>query len=304
MLEIGGSTLPLARIRDQESRRLAGVDVWREDLLRIKACGFDAVDLVDSWLRVDLLDSGELDLLRSVFDATGVCLLGVSVVRASVIEPERGSSNLKRTLAAVDAAARLGSPLISIGFHRELSGPQQREHFWVAPHPEDSDSDENLALACTRVVAICNRAAEHSMLVSLELHESTLLDRSDRVLHLLDRAAAPNLGVNLDIGNLVRVPHDPAEPWRQTVDRLAPHVNYWHLKNYLRVEHESGLAMSTPCSIDMGEIDYRYALSVLLDNGYRGPLCLEHYGGDAFAAMQRGAGYLNRLLIELGQEAA
>ncbi len=113
--------------------------------------------------------------------------------------------HLQRTLAAIDAAARLGSPLISVGFHRQLTGPQKREHFWVAPHPEDSDADENFALACTRLVAICNRAAEHSMNVSLELHEATLLDRSERVLRLLDRTAASNLGVNLDIGNLVRV---------------------------------------------------------------------------------------------------
>ncbi len=142
------------------------------------------------------------------------------------------------------------------------------------------------------------------MNVSLELHEATLLDRSERVLRLLDRTAASNLGVNLDIGNLVRVAGEPAEPWRETVDRLAPHVNYWHLKNYLRVEHLSGIALSAPCSIDMGEIDYRYALSVVLGHGYTGPLCLEHYGGDAFAAMQRGANYLVGLLSELGKEAA
>ncbi len=121
MLEIGGSTLPLARLRDEESRRRAGADAWRADLLKIKACGFDTVDLVDSWLRVDLLDADQLDVLRSVFAETGVRLLGVSVIRASMIEPERGSANLQRTLAAIDAAARLGSPLISVGFHRQLT---------------------------------------------------------------------------------------------------------------------------------------------------------------------------------------
>jgi len=295
---IAGSSLPLALGGLESERRAAGPEAWRRDLQRLKHCGFDAMDLVDSWLRVDLLSVAEQTQLHQVLAETGIELVGVSVIRASVIDPEGGEAHLSRTLAAVEAAATLGAPVVGVGFHRQLAGPQLRQQFWVAPHPQDDPSPQNFELACRRLRMICDRAAMRSIEVSLELHESTLLDRSERVLRLIDGTNASNLGVNLDIGNLVRLPHELPEPWRETVDRLAPRVNYWHLKNYLRMEHLSGLVMSTPCSIDEGEIDYRYAVDAVLGSGYDGPLCLEHYGGDALAAMQRGALYLTDLLAQ------
>jgi hypothetical protein len=76
-------------------------------------------------------------------------------------------------------------------------------------------------------------------------------------------------------------------------------VNYWHLKNYLRLRHAGGLVLSTPCELAAGEIDYRMALEIVLGAGYSGPLCLEHYGGDALSAMKRGREYLQSLQLEL-----
>lgn len=302
MLEIAGSTLPLARRPSEESRRAEGPERWRADLRRVKDCGFTALDLVDSWLRVDLLDADRLEDLSDAMTEEGITPIGLSVVRASVIDPQDGEKNLGRTLSAIDAAARLRMPIVSVGFHRPLRDPQLRDHFWVVPHPEDEATDANFGLASERLRRLCDHASGHGIDISLELHEATLLDRSARILRLLDEVSAANLGVNLDIGNLVRVPHPMAEPWNETVERLAAHVNYWHLKNYLRFEHSTGLVMSAPVSIEAGEIDYRAALTTVLAAGYRGPLCLEHYGGDAFAAMQRGAGYLGEIVPLLTKE--
>lgn len=291
MTVVAGSTLPL--------RPGAGPAGWEPELQRLERGGFAAFDLVDAWLRVDRLTPRELAALRGVADGVGLTIAGVSVIRASVIDPRHGEANLERTLRALDAAAALGAGVVGVGFHRPLQGRQLEAPFWMVPHPEDDASDANVALAARRLGVVCDRAAALGLDVALELHESTLLDRSSRVLALLDAVGADNLGVNLDIGNLIRTPFPPAEPWRETAERLAPHVNYWHLKNYVRLEDASGSALTAPCPLGDGELDYRWAVATVLAAGYRGPLCIEHYGGDALWAMTRGREYLDALLAEL-----
>ena len=291
-LRIAGSTLPLASG--------ATPHAWAEQLARLQTAGFDAFDLVDGWLRIDELDEGGVRDLRSVIESLGLSLVGVSVIRASVIDPRDGEANLERTRRALHAAAGLGTTMVSIGFHRPLTGRQLDAPFWTVPHPEDDDGDANFALAVERLRGLSEEAQTLGIDVSLELHEATLLDRSDRVLRLLDGVDAANLGVNLDIGNLIRVPHRPPETWRATVSALAPRVTYWHLKNYQRLEHpDAGLVLSTPCALGEGEIDYRWALQTLIGAGYRGPLCIEHYGGDALWAMRRSREYLEDLVADL-----
>jgi sugar phosphate isomerase/epimerase len=300
-LQIAGSTLPLAAIAPSGSPMAhATPRDWADQLVRLRSVGFEAFDLVDGWLRIDELADRGVRGLHAVIDDLGLTLVGVSVIRASVIDPRSGRENLERTRRALHAAAGLDAPMVSVGFHRPLTGHQLEAPFWTVPHPEDDDGDANFALAVERLDALCDEAAALGIDVSLELHESTLLDRSTRVLRLLDGVRAPNLGVNLDIGNLIRVPFRPPEPWRDTVDALAPHVTYWHLKNYQRLEHPAaGLALSAPCALGEGEIDYRSALQTVTAAGYRGPLCLEHYGGDALWAMRRSHEYLSALLTEL-----
>lgn len=278
----------------------ADASSWEAELTRLKRCGFDTFDLVDGWLRVDRLSPDRLTQFKHATEAAELAIAGISVIRASVIDPRDGEVNVDRTLRALDAAAALDVGVVGVGFHRPLQGRQLEAPFWMVPHPEDDDSDENLDLATRRLRLVCDRAGELGIAITLELHESTLLDRSARVLRLIDAVGADNLGVNLDIGNLIRTPFPPAESWRDTVTSLAPHVNYWHLKNYLRLEDPTAAtALTTPCALGDGELDYRWAIAEVLGDGYRGPLCIEHYGGDALSAMSRGRAYLETLLTQM-----
>ncbi|HEX4806644.1 MAG TPA: sugar phosphate isomerase/epimerase, partial [Conexibacter sp.] len=225
--------------------------------------------------------------------AAGLALTGVSLVRASVIDPVDADANLELTLATLEASARLGVPLVSIGFHRPLQGAQLDGPFWMAPAPRDDAGDANFARAIERLAQIARRADQLGLEVSLELHEGTLLDRGERAVRLLDGVAAPNLGVNLDIGNLVRVPGPLVEPWQATLAACLGRINYWHLKNYVRLEQPAtGLALSAPCGLADGEIDYRTAIERAVEAGYRGALCIEHYGGDPLWVMRQARDYL------------
>jgi sugar phosphate isomerase/epimerase len=294
---IAGSTLPLPPAAP-------GCDGWASALTTLVACGFDSVDLVDSWVApADLGDDG-VAVLGEALAAAGLTLAGISVVRRSVIDPDSGSANLDHTLRTVDAAQKLGAPVVSIGLHRPLTAEQRRYPFWMVDSPRDARDEEIWALAAERIATIAGAADAAGVQIALELHEGTLIDSAAGALRLIEAIGLPNVGINLDLGNLVRVPAPLAEPWRETVERAAGRVNYWHLKNYVRLEHpRAGLVVSAPVALGDGYVDYGWALRRVLAAGYDGPLCVEHYGGDALWAMREGRRYLEHVLQRQGDSA-
>src|SRR4051812_31234283 len=84
MPTIAGSTLVLAgRVRERPLREL-GAAAWADELAELRDAGFDAIDLVDSWLAPGELAQEELRELAAVLADTGLRLAGTSVVRRSV----------------------------------------------------------------------------------------------------------------------------------------------------------------------------------------------------------------------------
>jgi sugar phosphate isomerase/epimerase len=78
-------------------------------------------------------------------------------------------------------------------------------------------------------------AAKLGIELSLEMFENGVLDRSDHVLAILEAAEPEKVGANPDLGNLLRSPWSLPESWERTVEKLAPRINYWHVKNGLRI---------------------------------------------------------------------
>lgn len=293
-LAVAGSTLALAR----PGGPAGGKDpaAWAEELAQIAELGFDHVDLVSAWVSPGELDEVGLGALGESLERAGLALTGISLVRASVIDPADGDANLELSHATLEAAARLGAPLVSVGFHRPLQGAQLDGPFWMSPAPLDDAGDANFAKAIDRLAELSARAAELDLQLSLELHEGTLLDRGERIGRIIDVVGAANLGVNLDLGNLVRVPGRPVESWQETLVACAAAVNYTHLKNYIRLEDPArGTSLSAPCGVADGEIDYRTVVDTLVAAGYRGALCIEQYGGDPFWVMQQARNYLESM---------
>jgi sugar phosphate isomerase/epimerase len=292
---IAGSTLVFAVRPREEPLREAGANAWADDLAELREAGFDAVDLVDSWLAPGYLSEGELRDLGAVLGDAGLRLAGISVVRRSVIDPRDGAANLDYTLRSLDAAAALGAPVVSIGFHRPLTPEQRAASFWLVDPPRDDRSDATWALAAERVGRVVARAEELGIAVSLELHEGTLLDSAAGALRVIELVGSPSLGVNPDLGNLIRVPEPLAAGWEETLRAVLPHTSYWHVKNYARVERP-GLVVSLPSELEAGHVDYRRAIGLALDAGYSGPICIEHYEGDALGAIARGRVYVEQVV--------
>lgn len=301
-VEIVGSVLALATQTPEAAidRRGLGPRRWRAELAGLRRAGFTVVDLVDGWLPLPDMTASELDDFGAVLAELGLRARGLNVSRCSVIDPERGSEFLEYTLRAVETTAALGLPVLSVGFHPQLSERHRGVMFWEVPSAADDRSDATWQLATERIAAVCAHAAERGLQISVELYEDSLVCTAADAQRLLDSVAAPNLGVNPDLGNTYRSATPQREPWLTTLRGCLPHLNYWHLKNYARHSASpQGPFSVVPTALGDGGIDYRIAVGEVLASGYTGPFVIEHYGGDALWMQERGRIYLERLVDDL-----
>ncbi|MFE3139856.1 sugar phosphate isomerase/epimerase family protein [Streptomyces scopuliridis] len=273
---------------------------WQRVLDEVAAEGFDHVDLTDSWLRPGDLSPARLAELSRTLKECGLGVSAISVTRRSVIDPDPGTAaaNTDYLLRSLDAAAELGTTVVCAGLHRPLTGAQRRAvWFWHEPGGADPAGDERTwALAVERLRTAGLRARELGLRLSLEMYEDTYLGTPESAVRLVREIGLSNVGINPDIGNLVRL-HRPVPPWEELLRPVLPYINYWHIKNYYRdFDPATGAYFTVPAPVEGGVIDYRLALELALAAGFDGPICTEHYGGDGLGVSARNRDYLRRVL--------
>jgi len=294
LLQFPGTTPDGGSVQD------APAPTWDAVLGEVAAEGFDHVDLTDSWLRPGDLSPARREELAHVLKRRELGISAISVTRRSVIDPDPAvaEDNLAYLLRTVDAAADLGATVVCAGLHRPLT-PAQRSAlwFWHEPGGADPEGDERTwALAVERLRAAGERAAHHGLRLSLEMYEDTYLGTPESAVRLVRDIGLPNVGLNPDLGNLVRL-HRPVRPWEELLRPVLPYVDYWHVKNYHRdFDPATGAYFTVPAPLEGGVIDYRRALEMALRAGFDGPICTEHYGGDGLGVSARNRDYLRRLL--------
>ena len=266
---------------------------------QLVSAGFDAVDLTDTFVPFGSLGGNDLEVVARELRRWSLSPMAVSVIRRSVIHPDedRARQNREYTEAALQAAARLGAPVVSIGLHCELSPRQvSAEWFWTEPGHRDPDDPRQWERAVARIQSLAARANDLGLELSLEMYEDTYLGSAASALQLLDDIDRSNVGLNPDTGNLVRA-HAPVEGWETLLKATLPRANYWHLKNYARShDPSSGAYFTFPTSLELGVINYRRGIELAQQAGYRGAYCLEHYGGDGLGVCASNKRYLLTLL--------
>jgi sugar phosphate isomerase/epimerase len=270
---------------------------WHETLREVSDLGFSHVDLTDSWLRIGDLSPARLGELSAVLGTLGLSVPAVSTARRSVIDPDHGLANLDYCHRVLDAAPAVGATLVSVGLFQALT-PAQRAAlwFWTVPGARDPDDPKVWALAVQRFRELGSHAAELGLQLSLEMYEDTYLGTPDSAVRLVNDIDLPNVGLNPDLGNLLRLQR-PIETWQDMLDKTLPYANYWHVKNYFRSEDPAtGVVLTTPAALEFGVMNYRAAIKQAVHGGYRGAFCTEHYGGDGLAVSARNRDYLRGLL--------
>lgn len=271
---------------------------WAATLAELAEVGFDRVEVNDNWLRVGDLTAERVDELAGAGRAAKVALGSVAIVRSSVTDPEHGEQNLAYSHRTLDSAARMGAGIVSIGFHQALTPAQkQAMWFWLEPGARDDPDDAaHFALVVRRVQELGRHAADLGLQLTLEMYEDTYLGTAESAVRMVTEVGLPNVGLNPDVGNLIRL-HRPLVDWAATYASVLPHANYWHIKNYFRDEDPAtGAVFSTPAPLELGLIDYRRTVRQAVALGFTGTFVCEHYGGDGIGVSAMNREYLRRIL--------
>jgi sugar phosphate isomerase/epimerase len=273
--------------------------VWADVLSEVKEAGFADADLTDSWVRPGDLSQARLAEFKDTADSVGIGVPVISAIRRSVIEEGKWEENLAYSHRTIDAAAELGCEVVSFGLHQAIT-PEQHKQLWfwtVEGYKDPEGNKEAWNNAVTRLRELGRHAAEVGVLLSLEMYEDTYLGTADSSVKLVQDIGLPNVGLNPDLGNLIRV-HRPIEDWREMVAKTLPYSNYWHMKNYIRDEDIArDMYVAMPAPMESGLINYREAFKVALSVGFQGILCTEHYGGDGLSVTASNQEYLRRHVL-------
>lgn len=275
----------------------ASPEIWAALLTPIVLAGFSEIEIPSAWLRLGDLPASRLNALVQVIRNLNLTVPGVSVVRESIIHPANWERNLKFSHRTIDAAATIGAKIVCFGLHDALL-PAQAEAlwFWTQPGTQKPADPSVRTHAVTRYRELAEHAKKLGLEISLEMYEDTYLGTADEAVALIEDIGHEAAGLNPDIGNIIRL-QCPVDTWEYMVTKTLPYANYWHVKNYIRMEDpQRGIVLTAPAPLEFGVINYRYAVRYAIHHGFKGAIVVEHYGGDGLSVGATNRDYLRRIL--------
>lgn len=286
------NTLPDGRsVQDQQ------VEEWADTLRDVVEAGFTELDPTDSWLRIADLSPERLDAFMALTRSMGLIIPAISTSRRSVIDAAHGDEYLAYGHRVIDTAKTIGAGAVSFGLFEPLTEAQKKAlWFWTVDGPKNPDDPAVWAKAVSRIRELGRHAEDVGIELSLEMYEDTYLGTADSAVRFVTDVSLPNVGINADLGNLVRL-HRPVEHWQAMMEKVAPFARYWHVKNYMRSEDPaSGVVITHPAPLESGIVNYRAAIRMALAHGFRSAFLCEHYGGDGLSVSAANRDYLRRIL--------
>lgn len=277
----------------------APVRHWADCLRQMRELGFDHIDPTDAWMPLQKLSDRRLEQFQQVLSDEGLGISSISMTRSSVIDRANGEQNLEDAHRLIDIAPQFGATIVNTGFMQALTEPQ-REALWFWLEEGHHDDPALRWTAVERIRELGEHAERSGIQVSLEMYEDTFLGTPDEAVRFLEDVDHSSVGLNPDIGNLIRL-HRPLGPLGGTpeemFEKVLPHSNFWHIKNYIRDEDpRTGSYHSAPVPLRQGYINYRKMIRRALDVGYTGPFCCEHYGSDSIGVCAENRDYIRQVL--------
>lgn len=269
--------------------------VWASQLRQVKELGVDQIDPTDAWLPLAKLSDERLEEFRRVLDGEGLSLASISMTRNSVVDVETGEQNLRDAHRFIELAPSFGVTVVNTGFMQATTEAQNKAiWFWLEDGHVDDPALRDLAIE--RVRELGDAAKAQGIQLSLEMYEDTYVGTADEAVSFITDVDHEAVGLNPDIGNLVRL-HREVEPWEDMFEKVLPHSNFWHIKNYTRdYDPATGAYSSAPMPLKYGYINYRKVIRRALDHGYTGPFCCEHYGSDSLGVIAENVQYIRQVL--------
>ena len=274
-----------------------------EYLRKVKDIGFDGIELgVDNFGGAEAAKDQVLELKRELDDAGTPCV----AIRAggSLCQPNVMDRSRERLKKAVEIASWIGADIVNTALSGPARNPQVSTGANGAPQSHGSSqmaTADDYARTAKALQEVGGMAGDNGVNITIEVHQHSIADNSRATLQLLELADSPYVHVNPDLGNVLWTYENPEESSEQCIDMLASRSKYWHCKNLQRmhipeVDHSYFLRVPLPD----GDIDYRYAISAMVEAGYEGYLAIEGANtGDQLHKDQRSLNYAQGLLAEL-----
>lgn len=273
----------------------APASVWASQMRQVRELGFDCIDPTDAWVPLGALSEVRVKDFRTALDDEGLSVSSISMTRNSVVDVKHGESNLAMAHRLIDLAPEFGATVVNTGFMQAVTPAQQAAlWFWLADGHKDDPALRPLAIE--RIRELGNHAEKNGIQLSLEMYEDTYVGTADDAVAFITDVNHAAVGLNPDIGNLVRL-HRPMPGYVEMFEKVLPFANFWHIKNYFRDEDtQTGSYASAPMPLKTGIINYRNVIRRALELGYSGPFCCEHYGSDSLGVCAENRDYIKQVL--------
>ena len=252
-----------------------------------------------------MLDQPDVASLRAELEDAGMPCVAIRG-GGSFIDPRTASRASKQWEQIIGFAAQIGAGVVNSTVGGSPSpdprgaGTYRGER--ISQGSSQTAREEDYERTARGLSGAAKVAADQGLEISIEIHQHTIADNSWSTLHLLELIDQPNVGINPDLGNIYWTYDIPEESCEDAIAALAPHCNYWHCKN-LNSVHIPDLEKSIllQALIPDGDIDYRFAISAMLDAGYSGYLAIEGMRlGDQFHGDGKSVAYVKSVAAELG----
>jgi sugar phosphate isomerase/epimerase len=231
------------------------------------ALGFDGVEI----LHVQMQDESNaaLQKLKRQAHSLGLALVGFSTHQGFVSPiPGVRIANVKKTMAQIEIAYRLGIPTMRINTGRwgtVASFDELMVKKGIEPTPPGHTEEEAFGWVIGSIEALLPKAEECGVVLGLENHWG-LGRTAAGVLRIVEAIRSPWLGMTLDTGNFLERPY---EQFAQMLGSTVP-VALVQAKTYFGGGRWYSL-----------DLDYGRIAAMLREHGYRGWISLEYEGNDA-----------------------
>jgi sugar phosphate isomerase/epimerase len=289
MLSFGATAPDGGHIKD------APASVWASQMRQARDLGITQIDPTDAWVPLARLSDARVEEFRSTLDDAGLTIPSISMTRSSVVDREKGEDFLAEAHRLLDIAPSFGASVVNIGFMQSLT-PAQADAiwFWLEDGHHDDPALRDLAIERTRELG--DHAKKNGLQLSLEMYEDTYVGTPEDAVAFLEDVDHEAVGLNPDLGNLVRL-HRPMPHPTDMYETVLPHANFWHIKNYTRdFDPATGAYSSAPMPLKYGYVNYRQVIRRALELGYTGPFCCEHYGSDSLGVIAENIQYIRQVL--------
>ena len=274
-------------------------------LQKVNEFGFDGIELgFDVFGGFEATESGARQFQTMLEDAGAPCV----AIRAGggLCQPNVAAENRRRLETAVRIAGWIGVGVVNTAL---FTWPRNRTLGSIGvgnpvqPGSSQLATEEDFIRTARVLGEVGEMAGEEGVVITVEVHQHSIADNSWSTLRLLELTDSPHVFANPDLGNIYWNFDEPEETTEAAIVALAPRSKYWHCKNLYRVhapEKERAYFIIVP--LPDGNIDYRFAISAMVEAGYDGYLAIEGATmGDQLYKDRRSFEYVSQILSEVEQ---